>query len=349
MSESPSNHIILLPRVSVIVVIYGDEPWLRDCVEAINVSKGVDLEIVLVENGGSESLICDLESLRNVSVIRPGRNTGFAEGCNLGVAASTSPFIALVNPDALVTESTIASLVEPLNCSRVSVTTGSIRLADEPNRMNSAGNEIHFTGLSWAGAFGDDADLHTEPRSVAAASGAGMATTREHWDDLGGFCNEFFAYFEDTEFSIQTWLAGRQVLFVPDAVVVHRYEFSRNRKKYFWLERNRLITTLTCFSGRHLVALAPIAPAMELMILVIAAREGWIREKIEGYRWLVKNRRWLIARRRTIQGQIALGSNTTFLEHLSTEITAGNLEGTAVPRIVNLLAARYWQLIRRLL
>lgn len=335
--------------VTVVVVVYGDEPWLRRCVEAISASRGVELEIVIVENGGSEGAIRQLESLEQVAVVRPGRNTGFAEGCNLGVAASTAPFIALVNPDAIVTESAIASLVSPLHSSEVGVTTGSIRLADEPTRINSAGNEIHFTGLSWAGAFGEDADLHTEARPVAAASGAGMATTRELWEDLGGFCNEFFAYFEDTEFSIRTWLAGRQVLFVPDAVAVHRYEFSRNRMKFFWLERNRLTTTLTCFSGRHLGLLIPVTLGLEIALLLLAARQGWLREKLKSYRWLLKNRTWLIERRREVQGRIVPDSMASFLDQLSTAVTAGNLEGAKVPRAMNVMAARYWRLVRRFL
>ena len=45
---------------------------------------------------------------------------------------------------------------------------GSIRLADSPENMNTAGNPVHFTGLSWAGGFNEPASHYAERRQVTA-------------------------------------------------------------------------------------------------------------------------------------------------------------------------------------
>ena len=71
---------------------------------------------------------------------------------------------------------------------------------------------------------------------------------------LGGFCEPMFAYCEDTDLSLRCWQRGWRVVLVPDAVVLHRYEFSRNPQKLFLLERNRLLMVLTVYSGRLLAA-----------------------------------------------------------------------------------------------
>lgn len=335
------------PRVTVVVVVYGDEPVLPSCLEAIEGSKGVDPEIIVVENGGSEAIIAEFERRGEVTVVRPGRNSGFAEGCNLGVRAGSAPFVALVNPDAVVAPDALALLVEMAARPGVGIATASIRLADRPDLLNSAGTELTFLGLSWAGHFEEPAADQDLEMLVAAASGAGMACTRAHWEALDGLVDEFFAYFEDAEFSIRTWHCGLSVVYVPGAVITHRYEFSRNPGKFFLLERNRLVTTLTCFEGRHLAVIAPLLAAMEIGLLALAAKDGWLREKLRAHRWLIANRRWIRRRRALVQSQCT-ETPAAFVDLLSTSLAPGNLRDVHPPRWVEQFVTGYWMIARHL-
>ena len=61
--------------VCVVIVVYGEEPWLEQSVHAVLASEGVSVEVLLVENGGSESTIAALELIDGVRVLRPFRNT----------------------------------------------------------------------------------------------------------------------------------------------------------------------------------------------------------------------------------------------------------------------------------
>ena len=54
----------------------------------------------------------------------------------------------------------------------------------------------------------------------------------------------YFANHEDADFSIRTWRLGLRVVNVPDAIALHRYEFSRNPNKFYLVERNRLMFVL---------------------------------------------------------------------------------------------------------
>ena len=331
--------------VCVVIVVYGEEPWLEQSVHAVLASEGVSVEVLLVENGGSESTIAALELIDGVRVLRPFRNTGFAEGCNLGAAAGAAPVVALINPDAIVEPQALAALAEMALRPGVGIATGSLRLASAPDRMNSAGNDVSFLGLSWAGRFDEPASDFPDEFDVASASGAAMACTRELWNRLGGLEETFFAYFEDTEFSIRCWQAGLRVVFVPTAVVVHRYEFSRNVEKFYLLERNRLITTLTCFDSRHLAAVAPLLVLIEVALLALAAKDGWLPQKLRAYRAVLADRH-AIGRRRAFVMNERTVSPRRFNDLLTTHLSPGNLPGAKPPAFVERALGHYWRIAR---
>lgn len=339
--------VVPRPEVTAVVVVYGEEPWLERCVTALLESDGVRSRVVLVENGGGEATIERLERHPDVTVVRPGRNTGFAEGCNLGVEVCETPFVALVNPDAIVEPDALAELVAVAARPDVGLATASVRLADHPDRLNSAGNDINFLGLSWSGAFDEPAEDHDREVDAAAASGAGLACRLEVWQALGGMLPELFAYYEDAELSVRTWQRGLRVTYVPTARIVHRYEFSRNTSKFFLLERNRLVMTLTCFGPRQLGAIAPLLVPLELGLLLMAARDGWLREKLRSYRWLVQHRAWIRDRRRLVQAARTTPESALTV-HLVDHLRPGNLPGAHPPALVGRLVVGYWAVVGRL-
>ncbi len=336
------------PRVTAVVLAYRAEPWLERAVDALLASTGVDVDVVLVDNGCTDGAVDRLDGRDGVHVVRPGTNTGFAGGCNLGVARATGDLIALVNGDALVEPDALAHLARVAQRDDVGIATGCIRLADEPDLVNSAGNDIHCSGVSWSGGFGDKASEHAVARDVFAASGAGMVMRRDVWDQLGGFADSFFAYYEDADLSVRTWQRGYRVVYVPEAVVVHRYEFSRRAEKFFLLERNRLQMVLRCWSGRLLALLLPLLVVLEVGFLLLAVREGWWRQKVRGWAWLVRNRGAVLADRRAVQA--ARTVDDAQLAHLfSADLLPGNYEPPPWWPRLNTVVRAYWRGVLRLL
>jgi len=87
------------PAVSAVVLAFRDEPWLERCVHALLDSTGVDVEVVLVDNGCTDGAVERLAQTPGVAVVRPGENLGFAGGCNAGAAVASGEFLALINGD----------------------------------------------------------------------------------------------------------------------------------------------------------------------------------------------------------------------------------------------------------
>jgi GT2 family glycosyltransferase len=337
-----------LPKVGVVVLAYGAEPVLDVALRALHGSRDVDVALVLVDNGCDRT---DLEALRDelgFDLVRPSTNLGFTGGVELGVTRLVAPYIALINSDAVVEPDALARLVAAASVPGTGIVSGSIRLARDPSVMNSAGNPLHFLGLSWAGGLDEPASLHQEPVDVASASGAALVLRREVWDALGGFALEFFAYNEDLDLSWRCWQRGLRVRYVPDAVVVHHYEFSRNALKMYLLDRNRLLFVLTCYGGRTLALLAPVLVGFELAMAVVALTQGWGRQKVRSWGWVLGHLGWVRARRRAVQDARTV-TDKELVGLWVDRFAAAAMPLPAAAAPLQLALAGYWRLVRRAL
>ncbi len=333
-----------MTRVSVIVLAWRSEPLLERCVESLLGSRDVDPEVIIVDNGCDDGSVDRVSEHVNVRVLRPGRNLGFAGGCNFGVAHADGDVVVLINSDAYVEPQTLARLATAAQAPDVGIATASIRLAEDPSLLNSAGNPIHFLGFSWAGGFGDPAT--SAAKSAASASGAGLAMRRSLWEQLGGFCDEYFAYQEDAELSWRAWQVRKRVAYVPDAIVIHHYETSRNVEKRYLVERNRLLFVLTVHGRRLLLLLLPVLIVTELAMLVASAMQGWWRQKLAGWAWVARNASWVVSRRRYVQRSRAV-SDRDLAPLLADRLELSNFHVPAAS-VVNALFAAYWRVVRSL-
>jgi GT2 family glycosyltransferase len=334
--------------VTAVVLAYGEEPWLDAAVHAVLASAGVRIDVVVVDNGAAPAAIDKISGLGSVRILTPEANLGFAGGCDLGAAGAQGDFLAFINSDAVVSPDALARLAEVAAEPTVGLAMGSIRLADAPGLMNSAGNPVHITGLSWAGGFQELASAHAERRQVASGSGCCFVIRRGLWERLDGFAPEYFAYCEDTELSLRLWQRGLSVEFVPDAVVLHHYEFSRNKNKLYLLERNREICVLTTFDRRSLLVLAPILALTEVLMLAAAVAGHWGGAKLRGWRWIWQHRRWIAARRATIQSGREV-PDAVVLSRLTARIDPANVAAPPGIFLLNIVMTGYWSVARRLL
>ncbi|KQR46521.1 glycosyl transferase [Frigoribacterium sp. Leaf164] len=336
------------PAVTVVTLAWGEEPDLHAAVRSALDSRGVDVSVVVVDNGCTSDAVATLPPVPRMTVLTPPENLGFAGGVNYGAADVATDFVALLNSDAEFVDDALARLVEVAARPGVGIASGSIRLAHDPQTMNSAGNPLHVVGLSWAGGFGEPASRHAVEKDVASASGAGVALRTALWRELGGFDDEYFAYHEDVDLSWRTWASGRRVVYVPDAVVLHHYEFSRNALKMYLLEKNRRIFVRSSFSPRlRAVTWLPTA-ALDVAMSLVATRQGWGPELRRARRWVADHGDYVRSRRRRIRS-----TQVTSDREMGALLTA-ELDQQVFPLppgagVLQAAMRGYWSLARRLL
>jgi GT2 family glycosyltransferase len=294
-------------RASIVVLGFGPEPYLAACLDALLADLGPDDEILLVDNGFEAHLEGRLEDAP-VRRIGTGRNSGFTGGCRAAADAARGEVLLFVNSDAVVRPGTVDALVRASRTAGTGVVSGCLRLADFPDLVNSAGNPLHYLGLTWVGHCGEPAADHAEPGEVAVATGGLCALRREVWDRLGGFDDAYFAYHEDTDLCVRAWLAGLAVRYEPAAVADHHYEFSRNPTKMYLLERNRWLTVIGNYPSPLLRRVLPVLLLVELPLLLAAVLQGWGRQKLRAWFWLLGHPRLVLDRRRRVQADVTASS-----------------------------------------
>jgi hypothetical protein len=137
------------------------------------------------------------------------------------------------------------------------------------------------------------------------------------------------------------------VVFCPEAGVVHNYEFSRHKFKWFLLERNRLFCVLANYEGRTLALLAPALLLTEAGLLLAAAAGGWLDSKLRSYISLI--RLWPLLRRHRHQVQALRQTSDRELLGLATRRLHSPLLPSAGTALLNAVWVPYMWLVRRLL
>jgi GT2 family glycosyltransferase len=337
------------PTLSVLIVAYESGDDLTKTLPALLAELGEGDELIVADNkpgDGSAEVVRELAP--RARVVRMGRNTGFAGGCNAGAEAASGDLLVILNPDAAPQPGFGEAIRRPWLEGRGWGAWQALVADGEARCVNSAGNPIHFTGIAWAGGHGRPLDEAPPQGEVAAASGACLAIPRERWRAVGGFPAEFFMYHEDVDISVRLRAEGHAVGIEPAAVVAHDYEFGANEQKWFWLERNRLAFIVRTYPGPLLALLAPALLATELALLLVSATGGWGREKLRAniafLRWLPR----LLRERRQLQRRRTIGARE-FAAILTPDLDSDLISPLARSRPARLLLRAYWRAVRLLL
>jgi GT2 family glycosyltransferase len=324
-----------MPTVAAIVVAYNSGEALTRCLDAL---RSDDVSVVVVNNGGPIAVERD-----GVKVVDAEGNRGFGAGCNLGARATDADVLVFLNPDTVARPGAVAALADSAG---VGIAQARLRLLDRPEFLNSSGNVLHVSGLAWPGGYGEPADELGEQREIAYASGAALAIRAALFRELGGFTEELFLYQEDLELCWRARLGGNRVVVEPRADVLHDYVLERaDRRKEYYLERNRLVFVLTAFSGRLLLLLAPVLLAIELGIALVALRQGWLREKARGWAWIVRNASWVAGHRRATQA-LRRVPDRELARFLTPVLDPRMLELPSGVAVLNGLVSAWWRAVR---
>jgi GT2 family glycosyltransferase len=296
------------PAVSVVLVGYSEPvELLCSAAESLRRQSLAPAQIVVVDQSGDgrfERAFAELDPA--VEVIAVGENLGYPSACKRGAEKATGDYLLLLNPDARADPHCLEQLVQVCEAHpRVAIAGAQVVFPDRL-RVNAGDNPLHVSGISWSGRYGETPESGP-PREVAVVSGAALLVRRSAWEELGGYTERFFMYYDDVDLAWRAWLTGWRVMFCPSAVVEHDYEFRKGAAKWRCLERNRWWCVLAHYRASTLLVLAPVLLATELAVWRYAAGEGWLAEKRAAWRALWTDRGLLRRRRREIQANRVRG------------------------------------------
>jgi GT2 family glycosyltransferase len=262
----------------------------------------------MVDNASSDHSAAVAEALADrhdsVGLIRSPTNRGYAGAVNLALAEARGDHVAVLNMDVIVSPGWLDPLVSLLEANPdAGVACPLILLESDPGRINAAGQNLNKTGLGFNRWLGKPREIAGDQAfQVTGLHGAAFVIRRALLEDLGGWDESGFLYFEDVELSWLLRIAGSEIWCVPASTVVHDYHLTMFPHKLFLLERNRWKMLLADLRGRARLALSPLLGLSELMMWGYCLLRGpkFLQAKRESYGWVRGHRAEIRARRERI-------------------------------------------------
>lgn len=256
------------PLVSVVIPTSNGRSFLRDCLGALARQDYPSdrLEIIVVDNGSTDGTAAFLrQSFPSVHVLEYTEARGFAASCNDGARQATGEFVAFLNNDTRPDRRWLSELVERLERGRGRVCVASRILSWNGKRVDFVGGRLNFYGHGFQVDFGlpHHPDLYRVPRRTPFACGGAMAIDRDVFLDVGGFDEDYYAFFEDVDLGWRLWLLGYEVELVPSSIVYHRHHGTVKRmasaQRFFLYERNALYSIIKNYEEETLNKILPVA------------------------------------------------------------------------------------------
>lgn len=246
------------PVLSVIIVTWNNEAIIRECLEWLyKALQTISFETIIVDNHSSDAT-CKIieENFPIVRLIRSQENLGFAKGNNLGFSFATGKYIILLNPDAFLNYGSPEILISYMERNlEAQVIGANLRKID-----GSANKSYDYTsaGSHLASLFKflkpflrkaplpETNDMNIDLYKVETITGAFMLIRSSLIKKIGLFDEQFFAYFEETDFCHRARQHGVDILYAHDFFVTHIGGVSFNQmsdqgRKIFYQSKWRFI------------------------------------------------------------------------------------------------------------
>lgn len=266
MPQSPTG------VVSVVLVNYRGA---LDTVEAVGHLRSMKwpenrLEIVVVDNASGDDSLEVLRAITPaVTIVESKENLGFAGGCNLGVRHSSGEYIGFLNNDAKPDPAWVRAAVDRFE--------GSARVGAVASRvLDWDGELVDYIGsaMTWFGMGYKPFTAQTvpskyeSPSRVLFGTGSAMFVRRTVFDELGGFDERYFMFFEDVDFGWRLNLRGHVFAYEPRSLAFHKHHASMASfgqfKEQYLLERNALFTLYKNLGSTALAEALPAALALSI-------------------------------------------------------------------------------------
>jgi hypothetical protein len=236
--------------VSVVLVNFRGADDTIECVRGLReLNWPADrLEIVVVENGSGDDSLEKLAALGDdIVLVDSGANLGFTGGCNLGVERSQGEFIAFLNNDAKPHPDWIAEAIATFDGGLEIGAVASKVLDWEGVDVDFVDGSVTWYGMGYKPHAGEkDRGNWDVEKDVLFGTGAAMFIRAQVFEQLGGFDDNYFMFYDDVDLGWRLNLLGYRFRFQPKSLAYHKHHASMNKfgnfREEYLLERNALYT-----------------------------------------------------------------------------------------------------------
>jgi N-acetylglucosaminyl-diphospho-decaprenol L-rhamnosyltransferase len=225
------------PRVAAITVSYGSLEVLPGLLGSMAAASSHPLLVIVADNKSrDDDNAADVAGQFAAEYIPLPRNVGYGSAINAAVATipASVEWILIVNPDVVLQPGSIDSLVDAGNEDAAIGSVGPLTLTSTgevypsarsvPSLRTGVGHAL-FANLwlenPWTRAYRNDTSTAPVRRDAGWLSGACVLVRRSAFEQIGGFDEGYFMYFEDVDLGYRLGKSGYRNVYEPTAVVTH--------------------------------------------------------------------------------------------------------------------------------
>lgn len=254
-----------MKKASIIVVTYNSTKFISQCLKSLESVKGIeDSEIIVWDNASTDGTVeLVTQMFPNITAHSCEHNLGFAQAVNQAAKLASGTYLVLLNPDTTVEAEWLASLIKTFNQhTKVGAVNSKTKIVVSGKEcIQNAGSILFSDGHARdRGAvvtdtkeqlYEADSEYYSKEMDVDTFSGVSVAIPRELFVKMGGFDENMFIYYEDTDLSIRLKKLGYAIRYQPKSELIHIHSASSKEWSDFFIfhtELNRLLLVWKHFS-----------------------------------------------------------------------------------------------------
>ena len=208
-------------KVTIIIPNYNGLKFMEPCFEALKLQICQDFQVLVVDNGSTDGSVEWLKEHEIPSVFLP-ENTGFSGAVNVGLKASATPYVILLNNDTEPDCHYVGEMIKAIQRSpRIfSVSSKMVQLYHK-ELMDDAGDMYSLMGWAYQRGVGRSSAKYRRPCRIFSACAGAAIYRREVFQEIGYFDEMHFAYLEDLDVGYRARIAGYDNVYCPTALVYH--------------------------------------------------------------------------------------------------------------------------------
>jgi len=212
------------PVITVVIPNWNGKRFLPECIGSLQQQTFTGFRIIVVDNGSTDGSVPYLHStFPEVHCISLPENKGFSYAVNRGIEQAETQYILLLNNDIEVPPNCFDELItEVQNLQEFDFFALKMVNYNKRNLIDGAGDGILRGGVGYRyGTMEQDSELYNQGRQVFGACAGAALYTRDFFDTVGLFDEDFFAYLEDVDLNLRANRFGLRCYYIPQACVYH--------------------------------------------------------------------------------------------------------------------------------
>lgn len=252
------------PKVVISILTWNGYIDTMACLESIYEMNYENYEVVVIDNGSSDN---SFEIIRNkyplAYIIQSKENLGYTGGNNIVMRYALeqrADYVWLLNNDTVVERNALLELIDYIEKRKnVGLVSSTIYYKSHPDRIQYAGSYIDLDTLDVIYPENNDIENRKifEEGKNACLWGTALLIRTELIERIGYLNEKYFAYWEDTEYSIRSLKEGYRNAICVESKVYHNTEPPQNKPKtphfYFYMTRNEYMLKSRLLKGPKLL------------------------------------------------------------------------------------------------